>query len=346
MTLSQAAVLTKQVITITILAVVLGLASFIGYKIWYGYYLAHLPPKQEKPDTKFGMLPLPDFPSTATSSAVFSYSIDTTTGGLPKLGVDKGFDKLIKVYFVVKTYASLLASEKSQALAQKFNLNVDPQIISATDYLFADNTKSLNIDLDSGNFTYQNTATVSGRPALDNDNKLLSDFKTMLSTIGVSKPDLTAGPSKIVYLRGNNGKFDPTDLRSEANAAQIQQWPAPIDNKPIVTDQLNSALVNATVFNAADRIENYLALNFTYYQIDTTTFATYPVKTPDSALEDLKSGKGIVVIQPPKQDVSITSVYLAYFLSRVYTPYLIPVYVFEGPGFAAYVPAIPADFQS
>ncbi len=346
MTLSQVAVLTKQIITITVVAIVLGTASFIGYKVWYAYYLAHLPVKEEKPDTKFGVLPPPNFSPVKVSSSNFSYSIDTTTGGFPKVGVDTGFDKLIKVYFVVKTYASLLSPEKSQNLALKFNLNVDPQIITETNYVFKDKAKTLNIDLDSGNFNYQNEATISATAALDDDNKLVSDFKAMLSSMGILKPDLTGGRSKIIYLRNDNGKFTPTDVKTETSGAKVSLWPAPLDNKPIETGQFNTSLVNATIFKSAGDIENYLSLNFTYYQIDTSTFATYPIKTTDAAFEDLKSGNGVVVIEPPKPKVSITSVYLGYFLSENYIPYLIPVYVFEGPNFAAYVLAITPDFQS
>ncbi|TSC86306.1 MAG: Uncharacterized protein G01um10147_918 [Microgenomates group bacterium Gr01-1014_7] len=335
MTLTQTAVLTKQVITITILALILGVASFIGYNIWYTYYLAHLPPKVEKPDTKFGLLPPPDFPKAAVSSSNFSYSIDTTTGGLPIVGVDKGFEKLIRVYFVVKTYASLLSSEKSQNLAEKFDLKVNPQILSETNYLFKDKDKSLNVDLDSGNFTYQKVATPSAGQSLDDEGKLVSDFKGVLTNLGVLKPDLNIGRNKVIFLKNGGGEL-----------AQISLWQAPLDDKPIMTPELNKSLINATVYKAASDIQNYLTLNFTYYPIDTSTFATYPLKTSEQAFEDLKSGKGLVVIEPLKPNVSITSAYLSYYLSESYNPYLLPMFIFEGPNFAAYVPAITAEFQS
>lgn len=335
MTLTQTAVLTKQILTVGILALFLGISSFIGYKIWYQYYISHLPPKEEKPDTKFGLLPPPEFPRVAASSSNFSYSIDTVTGGLPIVGVDKGFDKLIKVYFVVKTYASLLSSEKSQNLAEKFNITVNPQILSETNYLFRDQDKSLNIDLDSGNFTYQKIATLSGEQTLEDEDRLISDFKGMLTNLGVLKPDLTNGRAKVVFIKD-----------SGSNLAQISIWPAAVDEKPIVTEEFNKSLINATVYKSASLIENYLSLNFTYYPIDISTFAIYPLKTSDQAFNDLKSGKGVVIIEPPKPNVSITSLSLGYFLSSSYNPYLLPVFIFEGPGFAAYVAAISEEFQS
>ena len=335
MTLTQTAILTKQIITFSILAIILGTAGFTGYKIWYQYYLDHLPLKEEIPDTKFGLLPPPDLPKAAVSSSNFSYSIDTTTGGLPIVGVDKGFEKLIKVYFVIKTYASFLSPEKSQNLAEKFDVNVNPQILSETNYLFKENDKTLNIDLDSGNFTYQNSATPSAGLNLDDEEKLVTDFKELLKNLGVAKSDLTWGKDKVIFLKN-----------ADSNLAQISLWPASLDDKPIVTPEFNESLVNATVYKNASDIQNYLSLNFTYYYIDTSIFATYPLKTSAAAFEDLKSGKGVVVVEPQKPAVSITSVYLAYFLSEIYSPYLLPVFVFEGPNFAAYVPAITDDFQS
>lgn len=335
MTLTQTAILTKQVITISILAAFLGTVSFIGYKIWYQYYLEHLPPKVEIPDTKFGLLPPPDFPKVAVSSSNFSYSIDTTTGGLPIVGVDKGFEKLIKVYFVIKTYASLLSPEKSQSLAEKFDVNVNPHILSETNYIFKDNDKTLDIDLDSGNFTYQKSATPSAEGILSDEEKLVSGFKSVLTNLGVLKSDLTNGRNRVIFLK-NSG----SDL------AQISIWPDSLDDKPIVTEQFNRSQIFALVYKSASDIQNYLSLNFTYYPVDTSTFATYPLKTSNQAFEDLKSGKGVVVLEPAKPNVSITSLYLGYFLSEIYSPYLLPVFVFEGPEFAAYVPAISNDFQS
>lgn len=346
MTLSQTAVLTKQVITISIITLVLGTVSFIGYKIWYAYYLAHLPPVEEKPDIKFGLLPTPDFAKNSVSSSNFSYSIDTSTGNLPKVGVDAGFEKLSKVYFVTKTFATLLSSEKSKTLAEKFNIKTSPQILSETNYSFQDNNKLLTVNLDSGNFTYKKEATISGQESLDDNNKLVSDFETTLDNLGVLKEDLKKGRTRVIFLKNDGGKLIPTEVREQASAAQISLWPESINNKPIFTPQFDTSKISATVYKSAANLENYLSLNFIYYPIDTSTYATYPTKTTEAAFEDLRNGKGSIVIEPTKPKVSITSIYLGYFLPENYNPYLQPIFIFEGPHFAAYVPAISEQFQT
>ncbi|MBI2337927.1 hypothetical protein HYU95_01975 [Candidatus Daviesbacteria bacterium] len=346
MTLTQTAVLVKRGIILSVIALILGLTSFIGYKIWYAYYLASLPPVEEKPDIKFGTLPLIDFPKSSVSSSNFTYSLDTTTGGLPKVGVDPDFEKNIKVYFVTQTFATLLSPERSSDLAQKFGITTPPEILSETKYKFKILDKTLFVNLDNGNFSYNNSASVSTETSLDDDDKLIAGFKQILSNLGFLKNDLKGGRMKIIPLRISGEDLIPAQIRSEAAAAQISLWPDPINKKPVLTADFNESLINAIVFGGAGNLDNYLSLNFTYYPIETSTFATYPTKTAEVAFDDLKSGKGVIILEPDKPQVSITSVYLGYYLAENYNPYLQPVFVFEGPNFVAYVSAITEQFQS
>ncbi|MBI4035454.1 hypothetical protein HY383_00760 [Candidatus Daviesbacteria bacterium] len=346
MTLTQTAILVKQVILVSSIALVLGLISFIGYKIWYSYYLANLPPVEEKPDTKFGLLPLPNFPTSNVSTSNFSYSLDTTTGGLPKIGVDPGFDKIIKVYFVTQTFATLLSPDKSYDLAEKFDIKTLPEILSETKYRYKDSSKTLLVDLDSGNFSYTNEATISAQSNLDEDNKLTAGFENVLSSLGLLNDTLTKGRTKINLLKKSEGKFVPTQLRPETEAIQISLWPEAIDGKLIFTPDYNKSLINATIVGPSDKLENYLSLKFTYYPIDLSTFATYSTKTTETAFEELKQGKGVIIIEPPQPQVSITSVSMGYFLSESYNPYLQPIFIFEGPNFVAYVSAVSEQLQS
>lgn len=344
MTLTQTAILTKQIIVITLTALVLGTLSFIGYRIWYAYYLSTIPPVEEKPDSKFGFLPYPDFPAASVSSSNFSYSLDTQTGGLPKIGQDAGFEKIIKVYFIVKSFATLLSPQKSEDLAKKFDILTPPQILNEIQYKFEENSKSLLVDLDTGNFYYTREATISAVEKLDDDNKFLSDFEKFLDSLGYLSADLKEGRTKITLLKKDGEKLISTTLRSEAIAAQVSIWPKAIEGKSIFTPDFKKALVNATILSSAADLGNYLSINFTNFVLDLTTFATYPTKSAEQAFDDLKGGGGVVVLEPDKPQVSITSVYLGYYLSQNYSPYLQPIFVFEGPNFVAYVPAISSEY--
>lgn len=334
MTLSQTAIITKQIITFSIIFLILGILGFVGYKVWYTYYLAHLPIKEPIPDTRFGILPQPDFPQSSVSSSNYTYSIDTATGNLPKLGADEGFDKLSKVYFITQVFATLLSGEKSQKLAEKFNINSEPQILSEINYFYKEDNKTLNVDLNTGNFIYTKEATSAASEALDDNEKLVSDFKSLLSSLGVFKDTLAKGPTKVVLLKKDD----------VVQAAQISLWPETIDKKLILTSDFNKSLINAVVKKTASNLDDYLSLSYTFWPTDLTTFATYATRLPEKAIEDLKNGKGIIIVESPKAQVSITSIYLAYFLAEKYNPYLQPIYVFEGPQFVAYVSAITEQF--
>ncbi|MCR4305924.1 MAG: hypothetical protein NUV73_02470, partial [Candidatus Daviesbacteria bacterium] len=307
MTLTQTAILTRRVILFSIISLVLSITGFIGYNIWHAYYLASLPPIEEKPDIKFGLLPPPDFPQGSVSTSNFSYSLDTTTGGLPKVGTDEGFEKVVKVYFVTQTFATLLAPEKSGALAEKFAISSPPEIISDTRYRYRDQNKTLLVDLDNGNFAYNKESTPSADVNLDEEDKLVSNFKQILSHLELLKEDLQDSRTKVGFLKLNGDGLSPTQLKSETVAYQISLWPAAIDKRAIFTPDFNNALISAVITGPANNLENYLTLRFTYYPIDLSTYATYPIKTGEDAFDDLKTGEGVVIIEPDKPQVSITS---------------------------------------
>lgn len=341
MTLTQTAIVARRTISLSIITLVVSVVFFIGYSVWSAYEIANRPPVEEKPNQQFGNLPSPDFPKTSISSSNYSYTLDTSTGSLPKLGVDSGFEKIIKVYFIAKPHASLLSFERSQQLAGKFDITTPPQILSETNYRYTQDNKTLNVDLDSGNFSFVRTESTSdAQEGLDDDTKLLLDFKNFLSQLDIFNEQLNGGRTQVTLLKKQDNQLTPTSLRSEAQAAQISLWQKDRDKKSILTPDFNNALINTKVSKSASQLENYLELNFTYWQIDETTFATYYLKSPETAFEDLKAGKGAVILEPAKPQVSITSIYIAYFLSQNYTPYLQPIYVFEGPQFVSYVPAI------
>ena len=334
MTLTETAALTKKSFVILFILIFLATAAFIGYKIWYANYLANLPKVEEKPNLAFGTLPSLDLPPSVVSSSNYSYTIDTPTGKLPE------FDKLIKVYFMPKAAATLLSGDRSIALANKLGVNEPPQILSEISYKFATSSgQILDVSLDTGNFKFTKDATMSANLAkLDDETKLSSGFKNLLSEIGVLNEELVAGPNKITYYKFFVDRLIPTTV-TDAEVAQIALWPGEIDQKPIVTGNLTGSLVYG-LFDKTANVKNLLKLDFTFWPVDQTSFATYPLKTAEQAFSELQNGGGTVIQESATPAVSITDLNLGYFESEKYTPYLQPVYIFTGPSFTAYLPAI------
>ncbi len=340
MTLTQASILTKQVVFLSITLSVLGLVSFVGYQMWRVYYLSSIPPVEETADAKFGLLPQPQFPSSNASSSNFTYSLDTATGNTPTLGQDDNFPKLIKVYFISQPYTSLLSSERIKKIASEFGLTTEPTISADVEYNFEDGAKKLKINLDSGNFVYANDASISASEKLDEDQQLLTGFQRILTNLDFFKPELTEGKKQIILLKEDGFDLIPTQARSEAKGALISLWPANIGSFALVTPKFNQALINAVLMYSANDLANYQSIDYTHWAIDQNEFGTYELKEPAVAFDELKSGKGTIIIEPNKPQVSINSVQIAYYLSSTYSPYLLPIYVFEGPQFVAYLPAL------
>lgn len=335
MTLTQAAQFTKKFIFLSSAILVVSVTIFLGVTFWR----ISNPPAQvvieELPNADFGNLPLPKFPDSKASSANFSYSIDTVDGNLPT------FDKLLKVFIMPPTYASLLSGEKSQKLAEKLNLVPIPKILSDSDYSYTNTDSTMLINLDNGNFFYDKIATPSGLiSGIESPDEQITQFKDTLNQLGQLKNEIKTGTGKVIFLKNNEGIFEQVDTIQEANALQISVWPDDVDGKRIYTPSSNVSLINAIVTGSADDINNYVSLRYTFWPVDTETFATYPSKTAYEALDDLKSGKGVVLQEPANPRVSILNVYLGYYEGDEYSQYLQPIYVFEGPGFLAYVPAI------
>lgn len=321
MTLTETAIITKRSLLTIVILMVLGLASFFGYQYYYYYYyLPSQPVVEEQPELKFGLLPKLEFQEVSVSSSNFTYTIDTKTGNVPE-----DLPKLIKVYFIPLQGTTLLAPDRARDLAKGLKFNIGPDLISATKYRFTNNEKGeLLIDLNSGNFNYQmEVATASASPDLPDQTQIASNFKKYLTNLGLLKDQLV------------NGRIKVSDDRTF-----ISLWQENIDDIQIVTPSFKEGLIRATVGKSFDETQKFPSLDYTYWQIDKNNSSTYPLKNAKTALDELKSGLGNIVVEPKKGQISITDIYLAYYLPEKYTRYLQPIFVFQGDNFVAYVSAI------
>lgn len=329
MTLTQTATITRRLIVISVVLLIVGVGAKIGYQIWYEYQLANLPKPIEKPEQKFGTLPRLNLPDQTVSSSNYSYSVDTQTGEFPQM------PSSVRIYFMPLAGTSLLAPDRSRNLAVAFGFPVGPDILSNTVYRYTDDNKGeLTIDLPTGNFVFQKlVATTAGTltPGFNQSgSEIITEFKTSLQQKGLLTDDLKNGRGKVTFEGG-----EPRT----AKTATITLWPADFNDLPIMTAS-QSGLIRTTITTAEEESgSKYLQMNYTYWPIDNTTSSTYPLKTVQQAFSDLQSGNGFVILEPLRPKVSLTTVYMAYYQSEQYAPYLQPVFVFEGPHFQAIVQA-------
>lgn len=336
LTLTQTADLTKKAFIFGVIFLVLIIFSWVGFQYYKASQVVPTTVEEDKADTKFNLLPKPNFNISLVPSSKYTFELLTTTGKLPA-----DLPKIFKVYFISKLGTSLLASNKAKELSSSLNFNNGPEIISSTLYNFTDDSGGkISIDLDTGNFEYKrNEATESGLldNTLSDKPKLIQDFKTFLNSKGLSKEQISSGHTQVLYPENSNNK------------AVISLWQDNITEGEteikVVTNNFNAGLIKAEVSNIVSEDNNrYPYLKYIYWPIDLTNFATYPLKDINVAFEELKMGKASVVKESSLNTVGLTNIYIAYLLSEKYTPYLQPIYVFEGEDFTALVGAVDEQY--
>ena len=331
MTLTQTAVLTKRILLSIAILAVIGISAWLSLSFYIThYYLPQKRAEDEKPQVKYGILPKPLFPTSGISSSNYSYSIDTETGALPT-----GLPKTLKVYFNPQLGTSLLAANRARELAGNLKFSSGPDLINPTSYKFSDGlTGSLVIDINSGNFSFKKKPNLnpqeSKQEVLEDEDALESKFKEFLNRNQLLRPGLNKGKMKVVYE-----KF----LRKESTTAAVTIWPEDIEKLPVVTPTSDEGLIKGIL--SKEHGENpYIEFRFIYWQPDIQNFSTYPIKDAQTALADLKGGKAVILQEPKQTKVSISSIFLAYFEPLEYVQYIQPIYVLQGEGFLAYVPAV------
>jgi len=338
MTLTEASAATKKGMIIAVITIFVCLSAWGIWHYYYNYiYLPGLPVKLEQPTLAFGPLPDIAFPESDISSSNFSYSLDTETGALPEKT-----PRLMKIYSVAQLATDLLALDRAKSLAVSLNFNKTPQAISATHYKFIDDKfgGELIVDLDTGNFKFRRNVASSSAKDFEKVEEFIDDgaqgrtFKNFLNSKGLLKDQLKEGATTAIY---NNV------VKKDSNSVTINLWQQNVDDYPIVTPKFNEALIKAVGNNNRSTDSKYTSLDYIFWPIDLENFGTYPIKKPDEAFEQLKNNEGFIAIEPRSSNVSITKVYLAYYLAEEFSNYLQPVYVFEGPGFAALVPAVKTE---
>lgn len=329
MTLTETARITKTIILIGAVLFVVSVSGWISFQFWYyRYYLPNKPPVEIPPEIKFGILPKPIFPLTSVSSSNYSYSLDTETGELPK-----DIPKLAKVFFIPQLGTTLLAPNKARNLATSLSFENGPQTPSPTIYKFSDNLGGeLTIDINSGNFSFNKpiatpSATLTEIP---DESNIIDSFKNFLSTRSLLKSSLQEGRVQVSY-----DNFS----KKESRSAQISLWPEDIESLKIVTPTFQKGLIQATL-SATKGGYDYTNLSYIFWEPDQQNSSTYLLKSVDLAFNDLKGGRGHVIIEPKTARASISLVYLAYYEPFEYSQYLQPIYVFEGDDFIGYVPAL------
>jgi hypothetical protein len=288
------------------------------------------------PSASFGTLPKIIFPSTTVSSPT-SFKLELIEGDAP------GATPSAEIYLIPDKKPTLFSKRQALTFGKKLAFLEEPIELSATTLQFNDpaTSSTLTIDIPTSNFSmkrnYPDMASFQ-TPTITNTSDLANLARGYFQGLRVWNDALTQ--SEVTYY-----SFDGTNLSKlpdsrDAVVARVDFFTSIIGKYPVVTSQPHMSNVYAVFTAERNKIGSVVEASFHYYPPDLTISATYPTISGQTAFEKLQEGNGYIASSNAPTAV-IRKVYLAYYQTSEYSPYLQLVWVFEGDAdFIALVPAI------
>lgn len=327
-----------------------GLVSIIVLRISWGiffrWWIARNPPPPPPPTVAFGVLSAPVFP-IPFKNTISSYRLETVSGTTP------GFGTQAKVFFMPSFRANVLGAELATKMAGLMGFFQAPETTDEQIYVWSRTGAlpgELKINLVTGFFSlntawHQDSELARGRAP--SELEAVRYAKDFLSRLNLLPPDLDTGKTRVEYLKAGAGVLLPAVSQSEANFAKVHIFRADTNLLPVVTERQDDALVQVIV-SSGSSAKQIIGVEYKYSPIAIDKNATYPLRTTQTAWQQLQSGEGVITqVVGGTSEAVVRNVEMAYYDSSTPQEFFQPVYVFKGDnGFQAYVPAIDPKWLS
>jgi len=301
------------------------------------------------PEEKFGKLPPVTFPTQNPQN--YEYRINTLTGRLPsfpevcKLYKNSLYCQ-VKVYKVKKREPSLVALKSARDKLQVIGYTENESRISEEEYQWTNSKgKTIRMNILTGNFKIfsnflgESSGSLTGEAARKEGAFEL--VERLLENLGLETEDLDQEPSTLTYLKLENGTLIKSQSLNEANFARLDLFQKNLDNHEIYYPGLAESLMYFIIESDSSNLPNVVDASFSHFIADSSNFSTYPIKTAEAAFEDLKQGNALVFSNDKNVKlIDIIDVSLGYYIGDENQQYFLPIVVFKGKEFTAYVQAI------
>lgn len=317
--------------TTLVLMIIFRIASFIKSQI--------TPPPP--PNAAFGKLPPITFPANSSKESL-SFSINTLTGSLPVLP-DRAF-----AYKTIENKPQLLAlsnaSDKLSAIGFRDNpISISPNVYqwSATDQ-DSNLPKKISLDIFSGNFNlsspFLSDSNVLSSNNLPNQTAAINAASSFLSSLESFPSDIDTNKNSAFLMAIKNGRLEATSSLSSTQVIRVSFFQKDLNGIPIVYPNPDSSTMNIYVSGGPSTPQIVRADYF--HQEIASSSATYPIISANDAFTKLKNGNAYIINDSGKDNISISKVFLAYYVSDQNQAYVMPIVVFLGEGFTGYVSAV------
>lgn len=326
--------------------IVIGILTifWLMFNLIHNYIQSRTPPPP--PTVTFGKLPLISFPQNFVTQPT-TYTVDTITGQLPASGKLPGqFPDRLGVYKLIKNTANLLALQNATAKVAQVNFKDTPTALSQTLYQWVDQTppyRKLTLDILTFNFSLSSSfltdPDILSAHALSDQGSTIIAAQSFLTSIAGFADDIDSSLTKTQLITIQNGTLIPATSFSTTQLVQVNFFQKAVDNLSVFYPQGNGSPMQFLVGSGTQDAQ-VVDAHYTHQTIGKDS-ATYPIKTATQAFSDLQNGSAFIAMNSGnKQGVSIRQVSLGYYIGTEEQTYLLPIVVFSGDGFLAYVPAI------
>ena len=321
-----------------ILLLSIGSVSIKTYKASHPVYVA--------PTVKYGVLPKNIFPAKEFTTKNFTFEF--TNDVIPS------FNDQTKVYIIYRSKTEILALEEAKRVAKNFGFDNEPSEVSNGIYEFKNEAtkKTLTMNVLEGDFglkyPYLDDPSILEAKDMPTKDNAIETAISFLESGNKYTSDLKNGKKNVSYWKISDGILTSVGALSEANAIKVEFYREFLDDKwEIFSPNNGIASVSILVSGSAENEKKIIEANFKYANIDRESYSTYPIKTTNEAIDELKAGNYWPASDVGLEIVTIRSVELAYYEPVTLTQYLQPIYVFKGDNnFVAYVSAITGKYIS
>lgn len=290
------------------------------------------------PTVSFGKLPKIGFPANITNKKL-DYQIDTLTGSLPNLP-----DRAV-IYKTIGYSPNILAVDEANAKASSVGFNTKGAPLSERNYRWEDSSslqRQLTMDINTNDFVFSslflNDPNVLGSKNVPTNSQAISSAQSFIDSMGLLYPDIDQSKTQTFIYRIDHGALVPATSFSNTQVVGVYFRQADIGGIPIYYPNANNSTMGVLV-SSGDFEPTVMGADFSHQNISSTS-ATYPIKTASEAYDDLKKGNAYISSYSGGSKITIKEVFLAYYMSDQKQDYLMPIVVFKGEGFFAYVSAI------
>lgn len=311
------------------------------------------PPPPDVPTVDFGKLPAIQFGEPAVNQN-FKYTVDTLTGTLPTL-TDR-----IRVYKTRYAPLTLLNSDRAKRKAQAINFVdntgriLDPILVSPIVYQWQKDSqygkKVLIMNIETYDFTltseYLSSSTL---PAVNyGEREAAGSILGTLGGMGLRYDDLdeTKTKAQLLSVKEGTSTLIPATSVSKAQLISVDVYQKNIDDIAVFYPRYPQSTMRFLLAGGRANADDIIDANFKHVAVDKNQSGVYPIKTAAEAFEELKAGNGFISnYYGSTNTVSVTDVYLGYFIGNEKQEYIMPVIVFQGEGeFYGFISAVKEEW--